>query len=73
MNGLTDMITGLGQVQLLSGRIWLNESGFGSATRCAPMSPLGRDAVRLGHDVDSAEMPNSIEKFQENSECHRNS
>jgi hypothetical protein len=49
MNGLTGMIMGSGRVKLLSGRILLNGSGFGSATRCAPASPLGHDAGHLGH------------------------
>jgi hypothetical protein len=39
---------GSGQVSLLSGQIWLNGSGFGSATRCTPVSPLGRGAGWLG-------------------------
>jgi hypothetical protein len=47
--GLTGMITGSGQVNLLSGRIWRYRVGFGSATRCAPSNPLGHGAGRLGH------------------------
>jgi hypothetical protein len=47
-NGLTGMITGSGQVNLLSGPIRYYQVGFGSATRCAPTNPLGRGAGRLG-------------------------
>jgi hypothetical protein len=36
------MITGSGQVNLLSGQIWRYRVGFGSATRCAPVNLLGR-------------------------------
>jgi hypothetical protein len=46
--GLTGMITGLGQVNLLSGRIRCYRVGFGSATQCAPVNPLGHSAGRLG-------------------------
>jgi hypothetical protein len=49
MNGLTGMITGSDQVNVLSDRIWLNGSGFGSATQCVPTSLLGRGTDRLGH------------------------
>jgi hypothetical protein len=45
---LTGMITGSGRVNLLSGRIRCYRVRFGSATRCAPVNPLGRDAGRLG-------------------------
>jgi hypothetical protein len=60
-NGLTGMITGLGRVNLLSGRIQRYRVRFGSATWCVPVSPLGRGAGRLGHagrarTVDSAQM-----------------
>jgi hypothetical protein len=48
---------GSGQVNLLSGRIWRYRIGFGSATWCTPVSPLGRGASRLGRAVDSAQMP----------------
>jgi hypothetical protein len=51
------IITGLGRVNFLSGQIWLNGSGFDSATWCAPVSPLGCNAGRLGCTVDSAQMP----------------
>jgi hypothetical protein len=43
-NGLTGMITGSGRVSLLSGQIRRCRVGFGSAMRCAPVSPLGRGA-----------------------------
>jgi hypothetical protein len=43
------MITGSGQVNLLSGRIRRYRVGFGSATRCTPVSPLGRGTDQLGH------------------------
>jgi hypothetical protein len=39
---LTGMITGLGWVNLLSGRIRRYRVEFGSATRGAPANPLGR-------------------------------
>jgi hypothetical protein len=48
MIGLTGMITGSGRVNLLSGRIWCYWVGFGSATWCAPVNPLGRGVDRLG-------------------------
>jgi hypothetical protein len=42
-------LTGLGQVNLLSGRIRrYRVVGFRSATRCAPVNLLGRGAGRLG-------------------------
>jgi hypothetical protein len=47
-NGLTGTITGSGQVNLLSGRIWLNGLGFGYAMRCVIASPLGHGAGPLG-------------------------
>jgi hypothetical protein len=47
-NGLTSMITGSGQVNLLSGWIRRYQVGFGSATRCVPANPLGRGAGWLG-------------------------
>jgi hypothetical protein len=43
--GLTGLRTGLGRVNLLSGRIQRYLVGFGSATRCAPVNPLGRTGV----------------------------
>jgi hypothetical protein len=49
MNDLTGIMTGSGRVNLLSGQIWLNGLGFGSAARCAPASPLGHGTGRLGH------------------------
>jgi hypothetical protein len=42
-------LTGLGQVNLLSGRIRHYQVGFGSATRCTPVNPLGCSTGRLGH------------------------
>jgi hypothetical protein len=48
MNGLTGMIMGSGRVKLLLGQIWLNGSGFRSATWGAPTGPLGHGAGRLG-------------------------
>jgi hypothetical protein len=51
------MKTGSGGVNLLSGRIWHYRIGFGSATRCAPVSLLGRGTGRLGRAADSAQMP----------------
>jgi hypothetical protein len=62
MNGLTGMITGSGQVNLLSGQIRRYRVRFGSATRCAPVNPLGHGAGRLGHAVDSAQKPNLNKK-----------
>jgi hypothetical protein len=56
-NGLTGMITGSGRVNLLSGGIQRYRVRFGSATRCVPMSPLGRSVGRLGRTVDSAQTP----------------
>jgi hypothetical protein len=47
--GLTSLITGLGQVNLLLGRVQRYWVGFGSATRCVPVNPLGRGAGRLVH------------------------
>jgi hypothetical protein len=46
-NGLTGMIMGSDQVNLLLGRIQRYWVRFGSAMRCAPMNPLGRGAGRL--------------------------
>jgi hypothetical protein len=43
------MIMGSGQVNLLSGQIRHYRVGFGSATRCTPVNPLGRGAGWLGH------------------------
>jgi hypothetical protein len=63
MIGLTGMITVSGRFNLLSGRICRYPVGFGSATLCAPVNPLGHGAGRLGRVVDSAQMPNSIKKF----------
>jgi hypothetical protein len=63
MIGVTGMITGLGRVNLLSGWIQRYRVGFGNATRCAPVNPLGLDAGRLGRAVDSAQMPNPIKKI----------
>jgi hypothetical protein len=48
---------GLGRVNLLLGQIRCYPVGFGSATWCALASLLGRGAGRLGHAVDSAQMP----------------
>jgi hypothetical protein len=48
MIGLMGLITGSGRVNLLSGRIRCYQVEFGSATRCAPVNPLGRSAGRLG-------------------------
>jgi hypothetical protein len=45
---LTGLITGLGWFNLLSGRIQCYRVRFGSATRCAPVNPLGRGFGRLG-------------------------
>jgi hypothetical protein len=39
---------GSGQVNLLSGQTQHYQVGFGSATQCAPVNPLGRGAGRLG-------------------------
>jgi hypothetical protein len=66
--GLTGMITGSGQVNLLLGRIWRYRVGFGSVgTRCRPAGPRRAracgEAGRLGHAMDSTQMPNSIKKF----------
>jgi hypothetical protein len=49
MNDLTGMITGSGRVNLISGQIRRYRVRFGSATRCAPASPLGHGAGWLGH------------------------
>jgi hypothetical protein len=54
---------GSGRVNLLSGRIWFYQVRFGSATWCAPASPLGHGAGRLGRAVDSAQMPILNKKF----------
>jgi hypothetical protein len=39
---------GSGRVNLLSGRIQCYQVGFGSATRFAPVNPLGHSADRPG-------------------------
>jgi hypothetical protein len=41
------LITGSGRVNLLSVQIRCYRVGFGSATWCMPMNPLGRGAGRL--------------------------
>ena len=51
------MITGSGRVSLLSGQIRRYQVELSSAMQCAPASPLGRGASRLGRAVDSAQMP----------------
>jgi hypothetical protein len=42
-------LTGSGRVNLLLGQIRRYRVGFGSATRCTPVNPLGRGADWLGH------------------------
>jgi hypothetical protein len=48
INGLTDMIMGSDRVNLLLGQIRRYRVGFGSATRRAPVNPLGGSAGWLG-------------------------
>jgi hypothetical protein len=62
------MITGSGQVSLLSGRIWLYRVGLGLTGQIRlryvvrAREPLGRGANRLGHVEDSAHESNSNKK-----------
>jgi hypothetical protein len=48
MISLTGLITGSGRVNLVSGRICRYRVGFGSATWCTLVNPLGRGAGRQG-------------------------
>jgi hypothetical protein len=48
-NRLNEYDNGFGRVNLLSGWMRRYQVGFGSATRCAPVNPLGRSTGRLGH------------------------